>query len=149
MATIVMTDQQIKQYVDNVFDKYDKDKSYTLDIKELSEFLNDLVLARGGITLVSLEQAKNSMRVLNAKGDDAMTKQTFYNSLQRFNGSVDDIVVAIIQTMNASENLARTPSTPNLKMTNSYIPARTHPTETKITQSPSLNNIASQGTSRY
>ena len=99
MTAIVMTDQQIKQYVDNVFDKYDKDKSFTLDIKELSEFLNDLILAKGGITLVNLQQAKNSMRVLNPKGDDDMTKQVFYNSLQRFNGSVDDIVAAIIQTI--------------------------------------------------
>lgn len=33
MTTILMTDQQIKQYVDNIFDKYDKDRSFSLDLQ--------------------------------------------------------------------------------------------------------------------
>ena len=33
MTTIKMTDQQMKLYVDNVFEKYDKDRSFTLDLQ--------------------------------------------------------------------------------------------------------------------
>lgn len=99
MTTILMTDQQIKQYVDNIFNKYDKDRSYTLDLQELSEFINDLLLARGSITLANAQQINNSMRALNPHGGDEMTKQTLYTTIQKFNGSVDDISVALLQTL--------------------------------------------------
>ena len=37
-----LKDQMLKSYIDQVFDKYDADKSGTLDQKEMTNFFNDL-----------------------------------------------------------------------------------------------------------
>ena len=105
MATIVMTDQQLKLYVDNVFEKYDKDLSYTLDLLELSEFLNDLALARGSITLPSLKQVTNTLHALNPGGAEGITKQVLFTSLKRLNGSSQDLILALLQTMDNPEEM--------------------------------------------
>ena len=37
-----LKDQMLKSYIDQVFDKYDADKSGTLDQKEMTNFFNEL-----------------------------------------------------------------------------------------------------------
>lgn len=108
-----MTDQQIRQYIDNIFEKYDKDNSFTLDLQKLSEFINDLLLAQGSISLANTQQIKNSMRALNPNGGDVMTKNKFYTSLKKFNDSGQDIPSAILETIDSH------PTHNYMRMTNS------------------------------
>lgn len=37
-----LKDQMLKSYIDQIFDKYDVDKSGTLDQQEMTKFFNDL-----------------------------------------------------------------------------------------------------------
>ena len=42
-----LKDQMLKSYIDQIFDKYDADKSGALDQKEITNFFNDLFKSLG------------------------------------------------------------------------------------------------------
>ena len=48
-----LQDQMLKAYIDQIFDKYDTDKSGTLDDDELTYFFNDLFQQLGIGTTVT------------------------------------------------------------------------------------------------
>lgn len=54
-----MTDNDLKQYIDQVFVKYDRERDGTLKTLEIADYLNELfrVLGYGNVN-VTLEQAQ-------------------------------------------------------------------------------------------
>ena len=50
-------DQMLKSYIDNIFDKYDTDRSGTLDEKEMTFFFNDLFKSLGMNVTVNEQQS--------------------------------------------------------------------------------------------
>ena len=49
--------QMLKSYIDQIFDKYDADKSGALDQKEMTNFFNDLFKSLGMNITVNEKQA--------------------------------------------------------------------------------------------
>jgi hypothetical protein len=52
-----LKDQMLKSYIDQIFDKYDADKSGALDQKEMTNFFNDLFKSLGMNITVNEKQA--------------------------------------------------------------------------------------------
>ena len=52
-----LKDQMLKSYIDQIFDKYDADKSGALDQKEMTNFFNDLFKSLGMNIAVNEQQA--------------------------------------------------------------------------------------------
>ena len=52
-----LKDQMLKSYIDQIFDKYDEDKSGALDQKEMTNFFNDLFKSLGMNINVNEQQA--------------------------------------------------------------------------------------------
>ena len=50
-------DQMLKSYIDNIFDKYDTDRSGTLDEKEMTFFFNDLFKSLGMNVTINEQQS--------------------------------------------------------------------------------------------
>ena len=76
--------------------------------------------------------------MLNPQGGDGITKQTLYTTIQKFNGSADDIVVAILQTMYVTVPVQ---SNPGMIKTNSYSSLPSIQGANKVNQVPSVNNV--------
>lgn len=49
-----ISDAQLRTYIDEIFDKYDADRSGNLDARELANFFNDLFRAIGQNTVISI-----------------------------------------------------------------------------------------------
>ena len=52
-----LQDQMLKSYIDQIFDKYDTDRSGTLDEQEMTYFFNDLFKSLGMNVTVTEEQS--------------------------------------------------------------------------------------------
>jgi Ca2+-binding EF-hand superfamily protein len=70
-----ISDDQLRQYVDNVFDKYDRDKNFTLDEQELLKFFKDLFTSMNFNHNVSMEDVKYSLKQIDANNDGKVTKK--------------------------------------------------------------------------
>ena len=57
MNGVNLQDQMLKSYIDSIFDKYDTDRSGTLDEEEMTFFFNDLFQSLGMQVTVNKAQA--------------------------------------------------------------------------------------------
>ena len=64
-----ITDQQLQTYIDQVFVKYDRNRSGSLDCNELAQFFNDIFTMTGNPTRVNSQQAMDAMRAIDQNGD--------------------------------------------------------------------------------
>ena len=69
MNGVNLQDQMLKSYIDNIFDKYDTDKSGTLDEEEMTFFFNDLFQSLGMQVTVNKEQALEAIRSIDQNFD--------------------------------------------------------------------------------
>ena len=56
-----VNDQQLMAYIDQVFMKYDYNRSGGLDCNELAQFFNDIFALTGNPTRVNTQQAMKAM----------------------------------------------------------------------------------------
>ena len=70
----MISDQQLKQYIDQIFVKYDRDYSGNLDCNELHLFFNDVFAMTNNPTRINQQQAMAAMRVIDTDGDGQASK---------------------------------------------------------------------------
>lgn len=73
------TDQQLREIVDKIFEKYDKDKSFTLEPKELQAVLTDTIGKPA-----SEEQAKKFAAAIDTNKDGKVTKMELFELIKKF-----------------------------------------------------------------
>ena len=69
-----ISDQQLRAYIDQVFMKYDRNNSGTLDPNELYLFFNDIFAMTGNNYRLTPQQATQAMRAIDANGDGVASK---------------------------------------------------------------------------
>lgn len=75
-------DQILKSYIDQVFDKYDTDKSHTLDQKEMTSFFNDLFKSLNMPIVITEQQALEAIRSIDANYDGTVNKEELFNAFK-------------------------------------------------------------------
>lgn len=73
-----ITDQQLRYYIDQVFQKYDRDYSGTLDVNELYLFFNDIFAMTGSSYRLQPQQAVGAMQAIDKNGDGRASKPELF-----------------------------------------------------------------------
>ena len=74
----MINDFQLQQYIDQVFSRYDRDYSGTLDPNELHLFFNDIFALTGSNYRINPQQAFAAMRVIDKNGDGRASKPELF-----------------------------------------------------------------------
>jgi hypothetical protein len=77
-----MQDQQLRMYIDQVFNTYDRDRSGTLDPNELVAFFNDVLSMMGYPIRVNQFQVMQTMRSIDRNSDGRVNKFELFNALK-------------------------------------------------------------------
>ena len=78
-----MQAQIIKAYVDKTFEKYDTDKSGTLDEQELTYFFNDLFKLLGTNVTVTREQSLEAINSIDQNSDGSVDKEELFEAFMK------------------------------------------------------------------
>ena len=70
-----LSDQQLMQYIDQIFIKYDRDRSGSLDIAELGNFFADLYRCMGYSVQLTYQQASQAMAQIDKNFDGRASRQ--------------------------------------------------------------------------
>ena len=69
-----ISDNVLQSYIDQVFMKFDRDRSGSLDPAELADFFNDVYAMMGNSTRVNNAQANDALRVIDKDFDGKASK---------------------------------------------------------------------------
>lgn len=69
-----LQDVMLKTYIDKIFDKYDTDKSGTLDEKEMTVFFNDLFKQMGIQKEVTSAESLDAIKSIDQNFDGTVDK---------------------------------------------------------------------------
>ena len=67
-------DNVLQQYIDQIFSRYDRDRSGTLDASELASFFNDVFQAMGNPTRINQQQAAQAPYAIDKNNDGKASK---------------------------------------------------------------------------
>ncbi len=67
-------DYELQQFIDQVFSKYDRDRSGTLDSNELTNFFNDVFSQMGNGTRFNQQQSMNALKAIDQNSDGKASK---------------------------------------------------------------------------
>jgi Ca2+-binding EF-hand superfamily protein len=67
-------DSTLRQYIDTIFVKYDRDRSMTLDISELANFFNDVFMMMGDPRRINQQQAYQALMMIDQNNDGRASK---------------------------------------------------------------------------
>lgn len=73
-----LSDGQLRDYIDEIFDRYDKDRSGNLDAQELASFFNDLFRAIGNPAVITPLQAQNAICAIDKNNDGKANKMELF-----------------------------------------------------------------------
>jgi Ca2+-binding EF-hand superfamily protein len=79
MTSSSVTDDQLRLIVDKIFDKYDKDKSFTLDVGELKQVLLDTMGSK-----TTEDQVNQFLKAIDSNNDGKVTKMELFNIIKKF-----------------------------------------------------------------
>lgn len=74
-----LTDFQLKQYIDQVFARFDVNRSGNLNINELHSFLNELFVMTGFGRTITLQEAHNALLKIDSNHDGKVNKFELFN----------------------------------------------------------------------
>lgn len=77
-----LQDQMLKTYIDQIFDKYDADRSGTLDEQEMTLFFNDLFKSLGMNISVTEEQSLEAIRSIDQNFDGGVDKKELFDAFK-------------------------------------------------------------------
>lgn len=79
MNPLTMSDNELKQYIDTVFYKYDKERNGTLSTLEMTSYLTELfeLLGYGNVS-ISTEQAQQAIQMIDRNNDNKITKMELF-----------------------------------------------------------------------
>jgi hypothetical protein len=75
----MINDMQLRQYIDQVFMRYDFNRTGTLNLQELHMFLNELFSLCGIMHTVSYGDAYNALMAMDANRDGQINKYELFN----------------------------------------------------------------------
>lgn len=70
-----LQDQMIMNYIETVFNKYDTDRTGTLDVREMTLFFNELFRSLNINTVVTEEQALEAIKSIDDNSDGQVNKE--------------------------------------------------------------------------
>jgi Ca2+-binding EF-hand superfamily protein len=70
-----VSDQQLMQYINDIFIKYDRDHSGGLDALELSKFFTDMYHQMGYNVTISYPQAQQALATIDTNFDGKASRQ--------------------------------------------------------------------------
>lgn len=73
-----LSDNQLRVYIDEIFDRYDADRSGNLDAQELANFFNDLFRTIGNPTVITQAQAQNAICSIDKNNDGKANKMELF-----------------------------------------------------------------------
>ncbi len=77
-----LQDQMLQSYIDQVFNKYDTDRSGTLDCQEMTYFFNDLFKSLGMNVNINQSQAMDAIRSIDKNFDGAIDKLELFQAFK-------------------------------------------------------------------
>lgn len=72
-------DMQLRQYIDQVFMKYDYNRTGTLSLPELHVFLNELYMMCGSPRVVTYQEAYSALMAMDSNRDGQINKYELFN----------------------------------------------------------------------
>lgn len=75
LQNMSIPDDVLKNYINQIFQKYDRDNSGTLDAGELAMFFNDVFQMMGNPTRVNQQQAMQALTAIDKNNDGKASKQ--------------------------------------------------------------------------
>ena len=78
-----MNDALLQQYVDQVFAIYDRDRSGSLDVRELAGFFNDIFAKMGDPRRLNQQQATAALQAIDRNNDGRANKMELFTALKR------------------------------------------------------------------
>lgn len=60
-----ISDSTLRNYIDQIFNKYDSDRSNTLEVPELANFFNDVFALMGDPRRINQQQAYQALMVID------------------------------------------------------------------------------------
>lgn len=79
----MINDYQLQQYIDQVFSRYDRNYSGSLDVNELSFFFNDIFALTGSPYRINQQQAYAAMRIIDKNGDGMASKPELFMAFKQ------------------------------------------------------------------
>lgn len=76
-------DNVLKQYIDQIFDRYDRDRSGTLESFELANFFNDVLAMMGDPRRINQQQATQALMAIDQNNDGRANKMELFNAFKR------------------------------------------------------------------
>lgn len=77
------TDDQLRQAIDAIFNKYDDDKSGTLEGKEISNLINDAFKSLGRNREVKGDEVGQFVKAIDKNGDGKISKAELFEILKK------------------------------------------------------------------
>lgn len=81
-----LNDMLLRQYIDQVFDRYDSNRTGTLEPKELHNLLNELFRMSGQYRTVTSQEVYTYLGQMDRDQDGRVTKQELLQLFNRMNG---------------------------------------------------------------
>lgn len=72
------SDATLQQYIDQVFNQFDHDRSGTLELTELANFFNSVFQAMGDPTRFNEMQARQALQAIDRNSDGRATKMELF-----------------------------------------------------------------------
>jgi len=69
-----VNEQQLRQFVAQVFQRYDRDHSGTLELHELAAFFNEVFQTMGSPARLNQQQASDALRAIDRNMDGKATQ---------------------------------------------------------------------------
>lgn len=78
------SDQQLKQAINGIFDKYDTDRSGTLEVGEIEKLITDVFKSLGKAKNANQDDVSNFVAAIDRNGDGKIAKEEFFSVLKSF-----------------------------------------------------------------
>lgn len=78
-----ISDNVLRQYIDTIFNRYDRDRSMSLDVGELANFFNDVFAMMGDPRRINQQQAYQALMMIDSNNDGRASKQELFNAFKR------------------------------------------------------------------
>ncbi len=91
-----VSDAQIVAYINEIFAKYDKDRSGGLDALELANFFSDLYRSMGYSVVITVQQAQQSLAAVDTNYDGKASREALYAAFRHILANQSQYLQSIV-----------------------------------------------------